>query len=319
MSKKVVSQEALWETLKRQNRDEIIAKYGDVMTALSAALRGAIIAPPGRQLYVADYAGIEARVLSWVARQDDALRMFHEGGDPYCDMASAIYNRPITKDDKQERQLGKAAVLGCGYQMGGPKFVSTAAMYGVTIDDDFSQQVVDAYRDKYWRVKKLWYDTQDAAVEAVQYPGRTVVQDRLRWRREGNFLFCTLPSGRRLAYPFPELRKNTTPWGSVQWQVTFMGVDMYSHKWKRQTTYGGKLVENIVQAVSRDLMASALQRCEESGTYTPILSVHDEVIAEAPLGAGSVKEFEGLLTTLPEWAKGCPVGAEGWAGGRYRK
>lgn len=290
-----------------------------VMEVLSCALRGAIVAPPGHQLYVADYAGIEARVLSWVARQEDALRMFRENGDPYCDMATGIYDRPITKADKNERQLGKAAVLGCGYQMGASKFVDTAAMYGVTIDEEFSQQVVDAYRSKYWRVKALWYETQDAAIEAVANKGHVIKQDRLRWQRFGNFLFGTLPSGRRLAYPYPELREKTTPWGARQWQLTFMGVDMYTKKWTRQTTYGGKLVENIVQAVSRDLMAAALLRCEASKTYVPILSVHDEVIAEAKLGAGSVQEFEGLLTELPPWAAGCPVGAEGWAGTRYRK
>ena len=318
--------EAAWELLKTGDRDRIIThewgkdkQTASVMETLACALRGAIVAPAGQQLYVADYAGIEARVLAWLARQNDAVEMFHNGGDPYCDLATAIYGRTITKDDKTERQLGKAGVLGCGYQMGASKFVDTAAMYGVTIDEDFSQQVVDTYREKYWRVKALWYETQDAAIEAVQRRGHTIYQDRVKWQRVGTFLFCTLPCGRRLAWPFPELREKETPWGSKQWQLTFMGVDMYSKKWKRQSTYGGKLVENLVQAISRDLMAAALQRCEASGTYVPILSVHDEVIAEAAEGAGSVKEFEGLLTVLPTWAKGCPVGAEGWAGPRYKK
>lgn len=313
--------EAAWDVIKTGDREKVLAAYpkATVMEVLACALRGAIVAPSGKQLYVADYASIEARVLLWLAREEAAVKLIRSGGDLYCDMAASIYDRPVTKEDKAERALGKIAVLGLGYQMGPSKFQATCATVKIDVDDELAQQVVDAYRSKYWRVKQLWWDTEDAAKEAVQRKGHLVKQDRVSWQRVGNFLYCVLPSGRRLAYPFPELRERATPWGEMKWALTYKGVNPYNRQWERQTSYGGMLVENIVQAISRDLMAAALLRCEVSGIYTPILSVHDEVIAEAPLGVGSVEQFEALLTELPPWAKGCPVGAEGWKGTRYRK
>jgi DNA polymerase len=110
-----------------------------------------------------------------------------------------------------------------------------------------------------------------------------------------------------------------TPWGEDRPKLSFMGVNPFNHQWQRQTTYGGSLVENVVQAIARDLMAMAMYRCEQSGIYTPVLSVHDEMIAEADISAGTVREFEALMSELPSWAQGCPVAAEGWTGLRYRK
>jgi DNA polymerase len=294
--------EAAWTLLKTGDRSQILARYPSVMEVLSCALRGAIVAAAGHQLYVADYASIEARVLLWLAGEQDALRLFREGGDIYCDMASTIYDRPITKADNQERQLGKAAILGAGFGMGAAKFQVTAAAapYFVTIDEEFSQQTIDAYRQKYWRVKQLWYDTEAAACEAVTHKGHLIRHDRTAWQRMGRFLYCTLPSGRRLAYPEPELRKRQTPWGAEKWALTYKGVNTYTRQWERQTSYGGLLVENQVQGIARDIMAAALQRIEESGTYVPVLGVHDEALAEAPIGQGSVAEFENLLTMSTE-------------------
>lgn len=310
--------EAAWEVLIRAKRTEIMKRWGSVMEPLAQALRGAIVPTPGKRIFVADYASIEARVLLWLARDKENIGIFERNEDIYLSMASEIYARLVTKADKEERQLGKAAVLGCGYQMGPSKFVDTAAMYGVTITEEFSQRVVDAYREKFWRVKAFWGDIERAAIRAVTTGHRTIC-GLVAWELEGDFLFCRLPSGRRLAYPFPELREKTTPWGATMWGLTFMGINAYSHKWQRQTTYGGMLVENVTQAVSRDLMAEAMLRAERSGIYEPILSVHDELIAEAALDQGDVHEFEQLMAQRPPWATGCPVAAEGWVGTRYRK
>ncbi len=289
-----------------------------LMELLSHGLRGAIIAPKGKVIFCADYAAIEARVVMWLAGERKALQMFRDGVDIYLDMAAEIYHRVCTKADTQERQLGKATILGCGYQMGASKFVSTAAMYGVTIDEEFSVGVVNAYRSKYPKVKRMWYEQEATAIEAVE-TGRSLQCGKVRWFVEGRFLYCQLPSGRRLAYPDPEIRSRQTPWGEPKPSLTFMGIDGYSHKWKRQVTYGGSIVENITQAVSRDVMAEAITRCEASGIYTVVLSVHDEILAEAKQGTGSVLEFERLLTTLPEWAGGMPIAADAWVGTRYRK
>jgi DNA polymerase len=322
-----ISQDRLWDCLKRADLDEIRAltddktgqPIGSVMVALANALRGAICAAEGAQLYVADYAAIEARVLLWLA-DDDHIELFRRGEDIYCDMATTIYERTITKKDTTERQLGKATILGCGYQMGWAKFVAAAAAYNVTITEEFSQRVVAAYRSTYTRVVELWYEQEAAAVEAVR-TGEPVTCGRITWSVEqpfGRFLYAELPSGRRLAYAFPQVA-STMVHGRWRQQLTFMSVDAKTHQWTRQKTYGGMIVENLVQAISRDIMADAMLRCEESGIYRPVLSVHDELIAEADMGTGDVKDYERLLATPPSWAEGCPIAAEGWVGTRYRK
>jgi hypothetical protein len=215
---------------------------------------------------------------------------------------------------------GVLLVHNCGYQMGASKFVDTAATYGITIDETFSKTVVDTYRAEYWRVKSLWYDCEEAAIAAVENPGEPQSAGRVIYVVEDSrFLFCYLPSGRRLAYPFPEIQERRTPWGAVKNALTYMGVDQYTRKWRRQVSYGGMLVENAVQAVARDLMAQALLNVAHTRVYEPVLSIHDEVVCEAHPLLGDLREFERLLTQVPEWAEGCPIAVESWNGPRYRK
>ncbi len=320
--------EGLWGVLKSRDRSAIAnfpvdpvkapgKTVGSVMDALANALRGAIISSPATQLFVADYASIEARVLLWIADDKAGLDIFRSGRDIYCEMATEIYGRPITKADKDERQVGKAAILGLGYQMGWSKFQATAAKAGSILDDGFAQRVVEAYRAKFWRVKQLWSDQEEAAKQAVKHPGKQCWAGKIRWKVEGRFLYCILPSGRRLAYPDPEIRERDTPWGEKKAALTYKGINQLSHKWERQTSYGGMLVENIVQAASRDLMACAMQRIERTGIYNVVLTVHDEIIAEST--GGEIKQFEALMAECPDWAKDCPVAVEGWAGPRYKK
>ncbi len=344
--------EYIWDVLKLRERGTAEVAFGGVMSALSSALRGCIVPAPGKQMYVADFNAIECRVLFWVAGDQTGLDIFRNKIDPYNDMASTIYGRKIDRKgaDAYEGQVGKVAILGLGYQMGASKFVETAkVMAGVDIVEDVrcvncedwmknhrgfrdgcdeptpesdvmtSVIVVNAYRSKFWKVAQLWKDQEAAAINAVRLKGQRVRAGKVTWFTEGRFLYCELPSGRKLAYPDPVIRSKETPWGKKVPQLTYMGIDPYTRQWKRQSAYGGLLVENIVQAIARDLMAMAMLRCEESGVYVPILSVHDEMIAEAAIGDGDVHEFEQLMAALPEWAPGCPVTAEGWRGLRYRK
>jgi DNA polymerase len=316
--------ESAWQVLKTRDIKLIEMLYGDVMECLSFALRGMIIPRKGRKLFVADYAAIEARVLFWLAQDEDALGIFHRGECIYCDMASDIYGRRVIKGvDNDERQMGKQAVLGLGYQMGAPKFVDTVAKYGMHIELEFSQLIVDKYRQKFWKVKQMWWDQEAAAIAAAKTPGRVVKCGRVQWCTidAGAFkvLHCKLPSGRLLSYIDPLVVKRPTPWGAAKDALTFMGVDPYTKKWRRQDTYGGMIVENITQATARDLMAEAMLRAHEGHVYDVVLSVHDELIAEADDGTGDVREFEDLMAELPGWAEGCPVTAEGWSGYRYKK
>ena len=315
--KKTDTVDELWATLKKSNRQEITEKYTGVMEALSNGLRSTITAGKGKTLYCADYVAIEARVVLWLADDQDALNMFRNGEDIYCSMAMDIYKRLITPEDKVERALGKVAVLGCGYQMGASKFTSTCASYGITIDEDFAQQVVDTYRQKFWKVKQLWYEQEQAAIEAVRTK-KPIVSGRVTWFIRGTFLYCQLPSERCLVYPFPAMKSRLMPWGDYKECLSFLGVDTYTHKWTSQYTYGGSLVENITQAIARDIMAEAMLNTEPT-PYDVILTVHDELVCEAAIGTGSVQDFEQLVTTLPDWAENCPIAAEGWTGERYRK
>ena len=137
-------------------------------------------------------------------------------------------------------------------------------------------------------------------------------------------LYCRLPSGRKLAYNSPEVRITEKPWGGEGYQLSYMGIDSKTKQWTRQHSYGGMLVENITQAVARDLMAEAMLRVEDAG-YAVVLSVHDELVTEVrstfgwDTPDGRVKEFCALMSVLPVWAAGCPVKAEGWRGKRYKK
>jgi hypothetical protein len=313
---------AIWVDILTLEKAQVEAKYGcSMLKLLSHALRGAITARNGRHLFVADYASIEVRVLLWLAEDEAHLDMLRKGVDMYVDMASKIYDRRLTKEDKTERGLGKVAVLGLGYQMGASKFVDSAKlMAGVEITEEFSKTVVDTYRAEYWRVKQLWYDCEEAAIAAVENPGEPQSAGRVVYVVEDSrFLFCYLPSGRRLAYPFPEIQERKTPWGAVKNALTYMGVDQYTRKWRRQVSYGGLLVENNTQAVARDIMAEGLLRVAQTRVYEPVLSIHDEAVAEAHPLLGDVHEFERLLSEPPAWAPDCPIAAEGWSGPRYHK
>jgi DNA polymerase len=320
----VKNMDAVCENITVLDRRELEQQHGDVMELLSGALRGALCAPPGKELLVADFSAIEARGTFWLAGDEAALEIFRRGLCIYRDMAGAIYGvadpQSIAKDDPR-RQLGKAAVLGLGYQMGPSKFITTCANdpYRIEIDAQFAERVVDTYREQHKPVKRLWYALEAAAVEAVRRgPGAPPVQCRnTLWAVRGRFLHCRLPSGRLLSYCDPWIEMEMGAWGEYP-KLKFWGVDTYTKQWSPQTTYGGKLTENVVQALCRDLMAEAMLRLEARG-YPMVLSVHDEVVAEVPDGWGDLKEFERLMSEVPKWAQGMPIAAEGWRGRRYRK
>ncbi len=347
-------------------REDLELLYGDTMALLSTALRGALCAPEGYDLVCADFSAIEARGTFWMAGDTEALGIFKTGQCIYKDMAGEIFKLPDPQalaKDSDERQAGKAGILGLGYQMGPPKFQGHAATYKVHVPMDeevvrgiignekadhlrkklgaqefakavremkhelapntlTADDVVRAYRSKYHKVVKLWRDMEAAAIEAVRRgPGGEMVKcSHTYWAVRGKFLHCRLPSGRLLSYYAPRLEDAVTPWGSTQPKLRFMGVNSQTKKWERQSTYGGKLVENVVQALSRDLMDEAMRRIDAmGGPYEVLLTVHDEVVAEVPKGKGDLAEFEKVMAEVPAWAAGMPVAAEGWRGRRYRK
>lgn len=308
-----------WDVIESLDIDMMALLYGDPMELLSHATRGAFTAPPEKELAVADYSSIEARVLLWLAGETSALALMAAGGDIYCDLAAEIYKRPITKKNAEERHLGKQGILGLGFGMGAEKFIAHCLKNGVVITPDLAQFVVDIYRKKYVGVPRLWREYEAAAIEAVRSPGRTTRVGQVTWRMVGRFLFCRRPNGNMQAYCDPIVMDRETPWGAVKPSLTFMAVDALTRKWCRTSTWGGTLVENVVQGIARDLLAEAGLRAEATGIYELAFHVHDELVCYALRGKTDVRAFERLMSVLPPWATGCPVQAEGWAGHRYRK
>lgn len=307
------------ECLLYNDLDTFEMMYPDVINAISAGLRGFIISEEGFDFVTADFSQIEARVVMMLAGCKSGIEDFRHGRDIYLSLAQEIYKRPLTKKDKDERQLGKVGVLGCGFQMGAARFKEHAKnQAGLVISDELAEKTVKTYRETYPEVVKFWYAQERAAILATKNPGRLYEEGPIRWKVQGNFLYCKLPSGRCLAYPDPQIKVIKTKWDTDKESLTFMAVNGLTKRWEREHTYGGKLVENIVQATARDLMANGMLNVEKAG-YKIVMTVHDEVISEAPEGFGSVEDFEKILSTPPEWAKDYPIKAEGWRGKRYRK
>lgn len=304
------------------NLKQIDFFYGAPLEALSSCIRGMIVASEGHRLIVSDYSAIEARVLSWLAYQQDVLKVFNTHGLLYEHTASQIYGTPIEQVTKSQRTIGKVAALALGYQGADGAFNSMAAIYGVEVSSKLAEQVIKDWRKSNNNIVNFWYELDEAAVKAVRTGQTTQVNigipsqptNPIMFRVHGDFLFCKLPSGRLLAYFSPAI--DTGRFGNAQ--VSYMGVNSYTRKWERQHIYGGKWAENITQAVARDVMASAMLKLEAKG-YKIILSVHDELIAEAPIGVGSLADLEATMCDLPAWAKGLPINAAGFEAKRYRK
>jgi DNA polymerase len=238
------------------------------------------------------------------------LDVFASGQCIYCHAATSIYGRTITKADKEERQIGKVAVLALGYQGGVGAFQTMAAAYRVEISDEMADDIKVKWRKANRNISRFWYDLEAAAKNAVLHRGHAFEAGPITFKCHGDFLFAKLPSGRRLAYYKPVIGNSG---------LEFWGTDSrLGGRWAKLTTYGGKLCENVTQAVSRDLLADAMLRVEAAG-YPVVMSVHDEVVSEAPIGFGSLEDFERLMCEMPDWATGLPMAVEGFECERYRK
>ncbi len=335
----------------RQEYDEIDLTYHPVRVIVSM-LRAMLTSRPGYELIAADFSAIEARVLVVLAGQDDIVELWRSGQDVYKYNAARLYGVPIGQVTKQQRQTGKFQELGAGYGMGAKKAVSAGkAVYQLELSEENAREIINGYRTTHSKVVAFWNESDRAALHAVANPGVVFSfgggkphagEHEIRWsgsrwmwveKREGiyqgnsgplkfikagAYLYLILPSKRPLVYAAPRIVEAETPWGELKPGVEISSVSGYTHQWERQRMYGGLWVENIVQAVSRDLLKEADLRVEQHG-YPVVLDVHDEVVAEVPEGFGSVEEFEKLLAVTPEWAAGWPIKAEGWRGTRYRK
>jgi DNA polymerase bacteriophage-type len=306
--------------------------YDRPLTAIAKSIRGFIKAPDGREMQVADYAAIEARALAWLADEKFLLEAFRNGEDVYVIMASKIFRIPINQIDKAQRFFGKQTVLGAGYGMGVPKFIATCARFGVAITEREAKRAINGYRqsvpkiagapDSNGRLKDgLWSDVEKACIRAVLNgkpqtlcEGKlTILVDTLANGFE--VLYIVLPSGRKLCYPQPRV-ENIEKWGHLRPTLIFKSLHRYM--WIDEETYGGKLVENIVQAITRDLLAEGMLSVDKAG-LSIIGHVHDEIIAETDIREVDVKDFENLVCATGKWSKTLPNKAEGKTVQRYCK
>ncbi len=292
--------------------------FGSLMEVLAGLVRSMIIAKEGSRFITVDFSGIEARVLAAIVGNKRVLRDFDEGRDPYITMATDIYRVPYEEIVDEQRFFGKQAVLGLGYNMGGPKFKETCAKYGQKITLDFAAEIVAIYREKNDIVCRFWKSIERDAFNTIS---RHIRYDRdwysLHWNAEFNAMVLTLPNGSERWYMHAKIEMREK-WGKLRPTITYYETDSQTGKWVKSETYGGKLTENLIQSIARELQADAVLAVESAG-WNIVLHAHDEIVCETPNGTGSVDELIQMMTTASPWASAWPIGADGWTGPRYRK
>lgn len=311
----------LWmarEVLKNGEFDLLEMLYGAPPFVLSQLIRTAFIPSPGCRFIVSDFAAIEARVIAWLADEHWVLEVFRGHGKIYEATAANMFGVSLETIVKghpnyELRARGKVAVLACGYQ-GGPN--AMAAMDNKKeIDPDDYPRLVKQWRQANPRIVKLWYAAEDAAVTAVREKRTIPLAHGVQYRYESGILFADLPSGRSLAYVNPRIKPDPN-FGKDG--IVFDGMDQVKKKWTSHRTYGGRLVENLVQAIARDCLAESLMRLDAAG-YRTVMHVHDEVVLDVPIGTGSVEHVTEIMSQPIDWAPGLPLSAAGFECDFYQK
>lgn len=326
-----------------------------VMEKCSSAVRGVFIAPKGKKFVIADLAGIENRVLAWLAGEAWKLEAFldfdlRDGHDMYKLAYAKAFGIDPADVGKHERSIGKVLELMLGYAGGVGAYITGALTYRIDLED-MAEKAWDAIPDdtrleaadflewqlgqgrtqhgltdrafivcesfkRLWRgsnpaISSWWKELEEVVRRAINSPGQTLTCRMHKIRRDGAWLRIMLPSGRYLCYPSPRVEDDG--------KITFMGVNQYTRKWERLNTFGGKICENICQAVARDVLASSMQPIESAG-YEIVLTVHDEIISEAPDTDDYTHEhLAELMSAGCDWTEGLPLAAAGFEAYRYRK
>lgn len=289
--------------------------YGNVPNVLSQLIRTALVAEKGSRFIVADFSAIEARVIAWLSGEKWRQEVFANGGDIYCASASQMFKVPVEKHGTNGhlRQKGKVAELALGYQ-GGPGALKTMGALNMGLTEEELPEIVSKWRSASPHIVKFWYDVDSLVKEAITERRTTSYKYGIAFCYEKGMLFIRLPSGRRIAYVRPRLGVNR--FGSES--ITYEGMDQTTKKWTRLETYGGKLVENIVQATARDCLAASMLRLDKAG-YQILFHVHDEVIIEAPYGKGTQEDVVEIMSQNEPWMKGLLLTADSYETEYYKK
>ena len=301
------------ELVRARDLETLELAYDSVPDVLSQLIRTALIAKPGHTFLVADYSAIEARVVAWMAGEQWRMDVFAQGGDIYCSSASQMFHVPVVKHgvNGHLRQKGKIAELACGYG-GGVGALKAFGADKMGLSEDEMQTIVQHWRRASPTIPRFWSATERAARSALAHPGKTfsVQPCGVKYRRDADALRCKLPSGRILSY-----------WGAnigPDGHLYYMGQNQTTRKWERTETWGGKLVENIVQAVARDCLAIALLRLDDAGFQT-LFTVHDEVIVEEPQGRRTWQDVAEIMGQPIDWAPDLLLRGDGYETPFYMK
>lgn len=322
------------QLVKDRNIDGLRLMYGSINDTLSQLIRTAFVATPGNVLIDADFSAIEARVISWLAGQEWRLEVFRTHGKIYEASASQMFHVPIEKIKKGNpeyalRQRGKVAELALGYQGG----VSAMRRMDVghnldDLSDDEVKGIVDRWRETNSMIRDLWNIVDSAAITVITNGGAQTIRSEttdaiitlaceLDVITGTRYMTILLPSGRKLYYPSPEIGVNR--WGNPS--VSYMGQNQTTKRWERVETYGGKLVENIVQAIARDCLAIAIENLEAQGLHV-VFHIHDEVVIDTPAWADEDTMLETvtkIMTKPIPWAQALPLNADGWVDKFFKK
>jgi len=287
---------------------------------LADSLRGMIIPAPGYSFVSADFTAIEARVLPWLAGDVERLNDIRNGVKLYETLAAKVFSVPIDSVNSDQRQVGKVGELALGYGGGAGALGAMARAYRIKISIELGAKIKAVWRESRPKIVE-WWETLDAAAKSAMVNSGKVVRagPHTRFCRKGSTLYCQLPSGRLLCYPFAKLEMLKEPF--IHEGVTYYAQKL--GKWRKVSTYGGKLAENITQAVARDILAEAMLRLNSKG-FMIVLHVHDEIVCEVgDINLETDKtEILDTVTELPYWAEvepALPISAKIWAGKRYRK
>lgn len=322
------------QLVKDRNIDGLRLMYGSINDTLSQLIRTAFVATTGNVLIDADFSAIEARVISWLAGQEWRLEVFRTHGKIYEASASQMFHVPIEKIKKGNpeyalRQRGKVAELALGYQGGVSAMRRMDTGHNLDdLSDDEVKGIVDRWRETNSMIRDLWNIVDSAAVTVITNGGAQTIRSEttdavitlaceLDVITGTRYMTILLPSGRKLYYPSPEIGVNR--WGNPS--VSYMGQNQTTKRWERVETYGGKLVENIVQAIARDCLAIAIENLEAQGLHV-VFHIHDEVVIDTPAWADEdtmLDTVTKIMTKPIPWAQMLPLNADGWVDKYFKK
>lgn len=322
------------QLVKDRNIDGLRLMYGSINDTLSQLIRTAFVATPGNVLIDADFSAIEARVISWLAGQEWRLEVFRTHGKIYEASASQMFHVSIEKIKKGNpeyalRQRGKVAELALGYQGGVSAMRRMDTGHNLDdLSDDEVKGIVDRWRETNSMIRDLWNIVDSAAVTVITNGGAQTIRSKttdavitlaceLDVITGTRYMTILLPSGRKLYYPSPEIGVNR--WGNPS--VSYMGQNQTTKRWERVETYGGKLVENIVQAIARDCLAIAIENLESQGLHV-VFHIHDEVVIDTPAWADEdtmLDTVTKIMTKPIPWAQALPLNADGWVDKFFKK